>query len=370
MKQEGDQERRRFGLSVAKAAAGCDAAVSAPRPARKDRSLQELLAGLRGGDRAILAQAISLAESTRSDHAALARRLVAAILPETGRATRLGITGVPGAGKSTFIEKLGMQLCRDGHRVAVLAVDPSSTVTGGSILGDRTRMPTLSAEPNAFIRPSPSGATLGGVASHTREAILLSEAAGFDVVLIETVGVGQSETAVAGMCDCFLLLAIPGAGDELQGIKRGVLELVDLVAVNKADGDNERRAALAARELAESLRFLRPGAEHGGRSAVPVLTASALAGTGIAEVWAAVERHMQALRTGDGLAERRKAQDLAWFRSALDEALRALLSRSPAATAALAAAEAAVREGRTPPTIAAGSVVDALLARPEGREGP
>ena len=240
---------------------------------------------MRGNQRAGLARAITLVESTRDDHRALAQQLLLKLLPEAGGAHRIGITGVPGVGKSTFIDALGMYLLGKGHRVAVLAVDPSSTRTGGSILGDKTRMARLTVEPNAYIRPSPTSGTLGGVAKATRETIVLLEAAGFDVILVETVGVGQSEVTVANMVDCFTFLTLARTGDQLQGIKKGVLELADLVAVNKADGKHEREAKGAARELAGALRLIYP---HDAIWKPPVITMSGLEGVGLDEFWGTV----------------------------------------------------------------------------------
>src|SRR6187455_3482352 len=238
----------------------------------------DLIRGVRSGDRAMLARAITLIESKRADHRRTAHQLVQELLPLTGKGVRLGITGAPGAGKSTFVEALGTRLTAQGHKVAVLAVDPSSTRTGGSILGDKTRMARLASDPNAFVRPSPSSGTLGGVAAKTRETMLVCEAAGYDVVLVETVGIGQSETAVSDMTDFFLALMLPGAGDELQGIKKGLVELADMIAVNKADGDNIKRANLAAAEYRGALHILSPRSEHWHP---PVLTYSALTGTGM-----------------------------------------------------------------------------------------
>ena len=251
------------------------------------RSLKppDLAAGIRAGDRAMLARAITLIESKRADHRKAAHRLVQDLLPLTGQAVRLGITGAPGVGKSTTIDALGSTLTAQGHKVAVLAVDPSSTRTGGSILGDKTRMARLASDPHAFVRPSPSSGTLGGVAAKTRETMLLCEAAGYDVVRVETVGIGQSETAVADMTDFFLVLMLPGAGDELQGLKKGIVELADMVAVNKADGDNIARAKLAAAEYRAALNILNP---QSATWSPPVITYSALTGDGIRELWSRV----------------------------------------------------------------------------------
>lgn len=317
-----------------------------PRPKKRVLTDEELVAGVRAGDRAVLGQAVTLVESTRPGDQARARDLLDAVMPDTGQATRVGITGVPGVGKSTFIETLGTRLTAAGHRVAVLAVDPSSSRTGGSILGDKTRMGRLSTDPNAFIRPSPAAGTLGGVASRTLEALLLCEAAGHDVVLVETVGVGQSETMVAGMTDTFLALMLPGAGDELQGIKRGLLELADIIAVNKADAD-PAGAKRAAHEYRQALRYVHPRVE-GWR--VPVTQCSALNDEGVDAVWAKVEAHRDHL-SGEALDTLRADQLEAWLWRLVDEGLRhALRQDSGPQTANLVAA---VRAQRISPTVAA-----------------
>src|SRR5689334_24805255 len=256
----------------------------------------DLVRGIRAGDRATLARAITLIESKRADHRKIAHLLVQELLPHTGSAVRLGITGAPGAGKSTTIDVLGTYLTGKGHKVAVLAVDPSSTRTGGSILGDKTRMAQLSSDPNAFVRPSPSSGTLGGVAAKTRETMLVCEAAGYDVVMVETVGIGQSETAVADMTDFFLVLMLPGAGDELQGLKKGIVELADMIAVNKADGDNIERARVAAAEYKAALNILAP---HSASWAPPVVTYSAMTQKGIEDLWAQVTAHKQKMTATD-----------------------------------------------------------------------
>jgi LAO/AO transport system kinase len=314
-----------------------------------DRALAEAIVGGDGmARRRALAKAITLLESTRPDHRARADELLNALLPFAGKSFRVGISGVPGVGKSTFIETLGLVLVERGHRVAVLAVDPSSSVSGGSILGDKTRMERLSAEEAAFIRPSPASGTLGGVAEKTREAMLLCEAAGHDLVIVETVGVGQSETAVAGMTDLFVLLQLPNAGDDMQAIKKGVMELADLVVINKADLD-EAAATRARATITSALRFFGPHM-HG---AVQVLQLSALKGQGIAEFWHAVQM-FRAAREADGrLAERRRAQDEAWMWERIDAGLRQRFRAHPAVRAALKDITDQVRVGRLAASVAA-----------------
>ena len=269
------------------------------------------------GDRAMLARAITLMESRRPDHRAKARDLLQELMPRTGNAVRVGITGVPGVGKSTAIDTLGSMLTAQGHKVAVLAVDPTSTRTGGAILGDKTRMAKLAADPNAFIRPSPTSGTLGGVAAKTRETMLLCEAAGFDVILVETVGVGQSETAVADLTDFFLVLMLPGAGDELQGIKKGILELADMIAVNKAD-DAGARAKAAAAEYKAALHILTPAS---ATWTPPVVTVSGLTGQGLDELWDKVLDHRKRLEATGELAAKRRAQDTKWMWALVHERL-------------------------------------------------
>lgn len=313
-------------------------------------ALAELLAGVKAGHRASLGRAITLVESLRADHQERAGELLDAILPSTGRAWRVGITGVPGVGKSSFIEALGMLLVERGHRVAVLAVDPSSSRSGGSILGDKTRMSHLSLHPSAFIRPSPAGGTLGGVAARTREAMLVCEAAGFDVVLVETVGVGQSELAVAGMTDFFLLLMLTGAGDDLQGIKRGVMELADALVVHKADGANLEPARQAASTLEGAIDLLsRPGEPWRPK----VLLASSLEQRGIAEVWAVIEAHKTALVQAGVWEQRRAAQRVRWMWERLEDGFRQTLHRDPRLAAALVEAERQASEGSRTPTVLA-----------------
>ncbi|MFB7630123.1 methylmalonyl Co-A mutase-associated GTPase MeaB [Streptomyces sp. NPDC056149] len=319
--------------------------------------------GVRAGSRAWIARAVTLVESTRADHRAAAQQLLVRLLPHSGAARRVGISGVPGVGKSTFIDALGSLLTGLGHRVAVLAVDPSSSRTGGSILGDKTRMERLSTDPAAFVRPSPTSGTLGGVARATRESIVVMEAAGYDVVLVETVGVGQSETTVANMVDTFLLLTLARTGDQLQGIKKGVLELADLVSVNKADGPHERDARSAARELAGALRLLRPQALHSDRAGgtptpdavwtPPVLTCSAREGTGLKTVWERIEQHRTLLESTGALAERRRVQQVDWTWSMVRERLIDLLQEHPDVRRLGPEVERAVRAGEITATLAA-----------------
>ena len=316
-----------------------------------------LVRGIRDGERATLARAITLIESKRADHRKSAHLLVQELLPATGRAVRLGITGAPGAGKSTTIDTLGTYLTGQGHKVAVLAVDPSSTRTGGSILGDKTRMARLAVDPHAFIRPSPTSGTLGGVAAKTRETMLVCEAAGYDVVLVETVGVGQSETAVADMTDFFLVLMVAGAGDELQGLKKGIVELADMIAVNKADGDNIERANLAAADYRAALNILVP---RSPTWSPPVLTYSALTGKGIAELWGKVVEHKEKMTASGELVARRREQQVKWMWTMLEERLTARLRGDAAVRAKLRQAEAAVADGKLAPTLAVEQIAQLL----------
>ena len=325
-----------------------------------DRSIQALAAAVRDGDRKALARAITLIESSRADHRRDAVALLEALLPQTGKAVRLGITGVPGVGKSTFIEAFGLHLVAEKHRVAVLAIDPSSKRGGGSILGDKTRMELLSRNPSAFIRPTPARGTLGGVARRTREAMLLVEAAGFDVVIVETVGVGQSETAVADMVDMFLLLLAPGGGDELQGLKKGIVELADALVVNKADGDLKAAAGRTAADYGNALGLLHPS------NAVwrpPVLQCSALKGDGIGQVWTTVARYRTTMERAGLWAERRAAQARAWLWAELSDSLMAALQAHPGIKKRLAALEAEVAAGKLTPPAAAETLLAAFLGR-------
>jgi GTPase len=325
--------------------------------ASRAHELSALAAGIRAGDRAKLARAITLIESKRADHRGEAHLLVQDLLPATGKAIRLGITGAPGAGKSTSIDALGTYLTGQGHKVAVLAVDPSSSRSGGSILGDKTRMPRLAADDNAFVRPSPASGTLGGVAAKTRETMLLCEAAGYDVVIVETVGIGQSETAVADMTDFFLVIMLPGAGDELQGLKKGIVELADMIAVNKADGDNMQRAKLAAAEYRGALNILQP---QTATWSPPVVTYSALTGKGIAELWGEVLAHKDKLTASGERDARRRTQQVKWMWSMLEERLTARLRGEAAVRAKLRQAEAQVAAGRLTPTLAVEQIAKLL----------
>ncbi|NKB49728.1 MAG: methylmalonyl Co-A mutase-associated GTPase MeaB [Alphaproteobacteria bacterium] len=314
---------------------------------------------VRAGDRRALARAITLIESTRDDHRREADALLEALLTDTGGSIRLGISGVPGVGKSTFIEAFGQHLIAAGHRVAVLAVDPSSQISGGSILGDKTRMEQLSQSPQAFIRPTPTAGTQGGVARRTREAVLACEAAGFDVVLVETVGVGQSETAVADMVDMFLLLLLPGSGDELQGLKRGIVELADLVIVNKADQDLVEAAGRVAGEYANALHLLRPATPHW---TARVVTCSALEGTGIGDIWRIVEEYRTAMDAEGALEDRRARQARSWMWREVDDNLVASFRAHPAVAARISEIEAQVEAGTLTPAAAAQALLTAFRA--------
>ncbi|ART70247.1 methylmalonyl Co-A mutase-associated GTPase MeaB [Mycobacterium dioxanotrophicus] len=319
-------------------------------------TVKDLAAAIRDGDRAALARAITRVESTRADHRDQAQQLLLELTPFAGTAMHVGITGVPGVGKSTTIEALGMHLIEAGHRVAVLAVDPSSTRTGGSILGDKTRMARLAVHPDAYIRPSPTSGTLGGVAKATRETIVLLEAAGYDVILVETVGVGQSEVAVANMVDTFVFLTLARTGDQLQGIKKGVLELADVIVVNKADGEHAVEAKQAARELTGAIRLLYPR-ESLWRP--PVLTMSALTGDGLAELWDTVLKHRQVLSDAGEFDKRRREQQVDWTWSMVRDAVLDRLLSNPNVRGIRAQVERQVRDGELTPALAAQQILDA-----------
>ncbi|MEM9683984.1 MAG: methylmalonyl Co-A mutase-associated GTPase MeaB [Pseudomonadota bacterium] len=331
--------------------------------ATADRSMDvdALAARIAKGDRRALARGITLVESTRGDHRAAAVDLVDRLLSRTGQSTRVGITGVPGVGKSTFIEAFGQHVIGEGHRLAVLAIDPTSKRSGGSILGDKTRMEELARSPDAFIRPSPAGATLGGVARRTREAMLLCEAAGFDVILVETVGVGQSETAVADMVDMFLLLLVPGGGDELQGIKKGIVELADLLVVNKADGDLKAAAGRAAGEYQHALHLLTPSSPHWSPE---VQQCSALTRTGIAPVWETITRFRETMTAVGAFDTRRAEQAKAWMWSEISDTLLADFQENDAVGDAVTRLETDVASGKTAPAQAARTLIDLFLSRP------
>src|SRR5215467_14596416 len=320
--------------------------------------VERIARGLRAGDRIVFSRAITLIESKR-DHRRSAATLMQALLPDTGKAVRVGITGAPGVGKSALIDAPGSRLTAQDRKVAVLAVDPSSRRTGGSILADKTRMARLANDPNAFIRPSPSSGTLGGVAAKTRETMLLCEAAGYDIVLVETIGVGQSEIAVADMTDFFLVLALPGAGDELQALKKGVVELADMIAVNKADGDNVSRAKLAASQFGAALHILSP---HSPNWSPPVVTCSALTGDGMQTLWAHVLDHRARLTASDELASRRGEQQVKWMWTMLEERLFEPLRSDRGVKSALPRIETEVAAGRLAPSAAVEKIA-ALIAR-------
>jgi len=321
----------------------------------KDRSVTAQARAIRDGDRRALARAITLIESTRDDHRAQAEQLMAELLPYSGNSIRVGISGVPGVGKSTFIEIFGLKIIEAGHKVAVLAVDPSSPKTGGSILGDKTRMEDLSKNTSAFIRPSPSSGTLGGVARRTREVMLVTEAAGFDVVIVETVGVGQSETAVAELVDMFILLIVPGGGDELQGIKKGIVELADLIVVNKADGDLLAAAERAKRDYGAALHLLRAASSDWHPE---VMTCSSLLKSGVGEIWETVGIFSKSVRTSGEFAKRRQAQAKAWMWDEVNETVARALRHDINVAAILPELEALVENGELAPTKAARTILE------------
>lgn len=328
--------------------------------ARRRLSLDEYEAGVRAGDITVLSRAITLVESHRPDHEATAQELLTRVLPHTGNSVRLGISGVPGVGKSTLIEALGCLLADQGHKVAVIAVDPSSSVSGGSILGDKTRMMRLAGHPRAFIRPSPSAGSLGGVARKSRETILLCEAAGFDVILVETVGTGQNEITVRSMVDCFLLLLLAGAGDELQGMKKGIMEIADILAVNKADGENAHRARLASAETNRALHFLQPSTPGWSSRC---LTCSALDPETLSALWAQVEEFAKVVRDSGFWEQRRRHQSVAWMRSLISEELEQRFARHPGVRDILPAVQAEVEAQCLPAASAARKVLDLFFAK-------
>lgn len=323
-------------------------------PLRKKMSVEEYVEGVKKGDRMILAKAITLIESNAPKDFDKAQRVLQALLPRTGHSLRIGITGVPGAGKSTFIEAFGQLLCQQGYKVAVLAVDPTSSITGGSILGDKTRMQKLSREPNCFIRPSPSGGTLGGVARKSRETMMLCEAAGCDVILVETVGVGQSETTVRSMVDFFMLVVLTGAGDDLQGIKKGIMELADAIVVNKADGDNLERAKVTQGEYERMVEFIRPATEDWKTHAY---RCSALQKTGLLELWAVMREFEKVTKKSGAFENRRQRQIIAWVKTMIDEHLHNLFYEDPVIKGRLPEVRAAVLAGVVSPSQAVAELI-------------
>lgn len=342
---------------------GAPGGETAPAKAsRKRQALQvdDYVRGILNRDRTVLGRAITLVESNAPGHIQQAQEVLRKLLPHTGNSVRIGITGVPGGGKSSLIETLGLYLIERGRRVAVLAIDPSSSISGGSILGDKTRMEKLARRPESFIRPSPSGGALGGVARKTRETMLICEAAGHEVILVETVGVGQNEITVRSMVDFFLLLQIAGGGDELQGIKKGVIELADAIAINKADGDNQPRAEAARQDFEMALHYLAPATE-GWKT--PVVTCSALTGAGIPEIWALIEKFLQITADNGVFQRRRQAQARDWMLSMVKERLEDLFFRHPAVLQILEETEAAVMAGTLPATAAAQRLLDAFEKR-------
>lgn len=330
------------------------------RAVRRQLSVDEYIEGVLKGERVVLSRAITLIESNLPAHMELAQEILKQLLPHTGKSVRVGITGVPGAGKSTFIETLGCQLCEKGHKVAVLAVDPSSTVTKGSILGDKTRMEQLSRNPRAFIRPSPSGGTLGGVTRKSRETILLCEAAGYDVLLIETVGVGQSEVTVRSMVDFFLLLMITGAGDELQGMKKGVIELADAIVINKADGDNKQKALMAKVDYDRILHFLRPATEGWITKGH---TCSAYTGEGVEDVWRMIKKFQEITSVSGIFERRRRTQMLSWVQTMVQEYLQTMFMNHPAVIEKKPQIEQDVIEGRISATMAVKHLIEIFEKR-------
>jgi len=371
--QQSSSEEMPFALSVLEGVTGGHDGLPGqrggtpppPPPRRRLLTVEEYVTGVRSGDRSILARAITLIESNAPAHISLAQEVLRELLPYTGGALRVGITGVPGVGKSTFIEALGTMLCDRGHRVAVLAVDPSSSISRGSILGDKTRMERLARHPNAYIRPSPTGGSLGGVARKSRETLLVCEAAGFDIILVETVGVGQSEIAVRGMVDFFLLLMLAGAGDELQGIKKGIIELADALLITKADGDNRTRALAAQAEYTHALRYLTPATE-GWRPRAYIC--SAQTGEGIAEIWREIERFRDETTASGVFTARRRNQARDWVYTLIEDHLRTRFFGHPVVQERLPAIEKAVVEGTLPVTTAVQDLIRAFESALQGEE--
>lgn len=334
------------------------------RSNRRSPTVEEYVDGIRDGNRAILAQAITLVESQQESDGDQAQEVLRRLMPHVGESHRIGISGIPGVGKSTLIDALGVRLIESEHRVAVLAVDPSSSLSGGSILGDKSRMPRLAISERAFIRPSPNGLSLGGVTMRTRESMLLCEAAGYDVVLVETVGVGQSETMVADLVDTFLLLMLPGAGDELQGLKKGIVEIADVLAVNKADDDNLERARIAQREYSAALDYVR--AKDPGWTPV-VLTVSAQTGVGLAELWETLRQHYRSLERTGHLERKRKHQLEHWVWTVIEDRLRSSFRSHSAVQERLPDIASAVAEGRVTASRAADELIRAFRESPESR---
>ncbi len=341
---------------------GVDAKQAKPKaPIHKPKNYtaEELINGIINHDRMLLSKAITIIESNAPKHFALGQEIIKGILPYTGKSIRVGITGVPGAGKSTFIEALGSRLCQQGKKVAVLAVDPSSSITKGSILGDKTRMETLSKAANAFIRPSPSGGTLGGVTRKSRETMLLCEAFGYEIILVETVGVGQSETTVRSMVDFFLMVALTGAGDDLQGIKKGIMEIADAILVNKADGDNKQRALVARADYEQVLHMLRPATEGWTTKAY---TCSSYTGEGVMEMWSVIEDFNKMMVDSGRLDKRRKDQTMEWVTHMTEEHVHNLVFNNPQVVEAMAKAEDLIRHDQISATMAAQNLIDTIEA--------
>lgn len=330
---------------------------------RSDLTLEDYASGVRSGDRVMLARAITLIESTKLEHQKLAQELLQVLLPDTGKAFRVGITGVPGVGKSTAIDQLGTNLTTSDHKVAVLAVDPSSTRSGGSVLGDKTRMPRLAQDEKAYVRPSPTSGTLGGVTRKTRETMALCEAAGFDVILVETVGVGQSETAVSEMVDFFLALMLPGAGDELQGIKKGIIEIADMIAVNKADGENVTRAKTAASVYRAALNIITSTSPSWSP---PVITISGLENIGMDEMWSTIERHRKTLTGSGEYEQRRQVQAVKWMHDMLEDRLMASFRANQQIATRLPEIEKMVRSGKLTPALAVEEILSLMNAKSSG----